>query len=71
MKKKEEWVLYRITKAEAEYVRARTKDVHIRVCGKYHVARDKTYYIDESTLAKELIAEYREKVYSRGTGGEA
>ena len=50
--------MYQISKEEAEYVRARTKNVHIRVCGKFHVARDKTYYIDESPLARKLIEEF-------------
>lgn len=50
--------MYQISKEEAEYVRSRTDAVHIRVCGKFHVSRDKTWYIDESPLARKLLAEY-------------
>lgn len=52
--------MYQISKEEAEYVRERTDAVHIRVCGKFHVSRDKTWYIDESPLARKLIDEFWE-----------
>lgn len=50
--------MFQISKEEAEYVRARTKNVHIRVLNKFHVARHKHYYIDESPLAKRLLEEF-------------
>lgn len=51
--------MFKVSKSEAEYIRAHAKNSRITVIGKNKKARAKTRFVDETRETYRLLDEYR------------